>query len=39
MLTFNVDEIRQVRVNSRNSGFTQRWENNTKVHGPNKREI
>ena len=39
MQTLNLDEICQVRVNSRNFGFTQTCENNTKVHVPNKREI
>ena len=27
--TLNVNEVCQVRVNSRNLGFTQTWENNT----------
>ena len=35
----SVDEVCQVRVNSRDFGFTQTWENNTKVHVPNKREM
>ena len=30
MQTLNVNEVCQVRVNSRNLGFTQTWENNTK---------
>ena len=30
MQTFNIGEVCQVRVNSRNFGFTQTWENNTK---------
>ena len=30
MQTLNVNEACQVRVNSRNLGFTQTWENNTK---------
>ena len=30
MQTLNVNEVCQVRVNSRNFGFTQAWENNTK---------
>ena len=34
----NVDEVCQVRVNSRNFGFTQAWENNTKSPFRNKRE-
>ena len=29
MQTLNVNEVCQVRVNSRNLGFTQTWENNT----------
>ena len=38
MQTLNIDEFCQVRVNSSNFGFTQTWENNTKVHVPNKRK-
>ena len=30
MQTLNVNDVSQVRVNSRNLGFTQTWENNTK---------
>ena len=30
MQMLNVNEVSQVRVNSRNLGFTQTWENNTK---------
>ena len=30
MQTFDVNEVCQVRVNSRNFGFTQTWENHTK---------
>ena len=32
MQTLNVDEVFQVRVNSRIFSFTQTWENNTKSH-------
>ena len=32
MQTLNVDEVFQVRVNSRMFNFTQTWENNTKSH-------
>ena len=38
MQTLNVGEVCRLRVNSRNFGFTQTGENNTKVHVPNKRE-
>ena len=31
MQTLNVDQVCQVRVNTRNFGFTQTWENNAKV--------
>ena len=37
MLTLSVDEVCQVRVNSRNFGFPQTWENNTKSPCPPKK--
>ena len=37
MQTLNVDEVGQVRVNSRNLGFTQTWENNTKSPCPEQK--
>ena len=37
MQTLNVDEVCQIRVNSRNLGFTQTWENNTKSPCPKQK--
>ena len=34
MQTLNVDEVSQIRVNSRKFGLTQTWENNTKSPCP-----
>ena len=36
MQTLNVDEVCQLRVNSRNFDFMQTWGNNTKVRVPAK---
>ena len=33
MQTLKVNDVSQVRVNGRNFGFTQTWENNTKRNG------
>ena len=38
MQTLNLDEVCHVRVNSRNSEFTQTWENNTKSTCPPKKD-
>ena len=37
MQTLDVNEFCQVRVNSRNLGFTQTWENNTKSPCPKQK--
>ena len=37
MRTLNANEVCQVRVNSRNLGFTQTWENNTKSPCPKQK--
>ena len=37
MQTLNVDEVCQISVNSRNLGFTQTWENNTKSPCPKQK--